>query len=467
MLKYHIQTIELNSVAASVVFASIPQDASDLVLLVSTRTTIAGTNSENVFLSANSVVQGYSNRTLFGNGVITGSSTNANNITTKTIIGTASATGVAGSGWGSSLTYIHNYTSSKNKAYSSDIIAEGNSSAQWDSIGVIASGTIPVTTGITSLAITSAGANSFTAGSTFSLYKVVKGSGLNTEVASGGVITTSGGYTIHTFNTSGTFVANRNLDVEYLVVAGGGGGGRYGGGGGAGGYRSSVPGELSGGNSASESKITLLGSTSYPVVIGAGGSGHLGDAQSGGTGIEGTSSSFSTITSVGGGGGGNYGNNSYGVGSLGGSSGGGGCTNNVTNPIASQSPVAGQGFTGGTGGYTQGVNPGAGGGGAGQAGAAGNSTGKGGAGISSSISGSSIARAGGGSGSQPSSNLSGGTGGGGTGVPNGPTVAASLIDGQANTGGGGGGTRDNPVTGLRQRAGSGGSGVVIIRYLTP
>ena len=51
-----------------------------------------------------------------------------------------------------------------------------------------------------------------------------------------------GGYTIHTFNTSGTFVANRDLTVEALVVAGGGSGsgatGTYaeGGGGGGGGY---------------------------------------------------------------------------------------------------------------------------------------------------------------------------------------------------------------------------------------
>jgi hypothetical protein len=43
----------------------------------------------------------------------------------------------------------------------------------------------------------------------------------------GGTITTSGGNTIHTFNSSGTFVvpAEASGDVEYLVIAGGGGGG--------------------------------------------------------------------------------------------------------------------------------------------------------------------------------------------------------------------------------------------------
>jgi hypothetical protein len=70
--------------------------------------------------------------------------------------------------------------------------------------------------------------------------------------ATGGTITQSGGYTIHTFTSSGNFVPTQNLTVEYLVVAGGGGGGVFGGGG-AGGYRTSVPGATSGGGASSES----------------------------------------------------------------------------------------------------------------------------------------------------------------------------------------------------------------------
>ena len=44
-------------------------------------------------------------------------------------------------------------------------------------------------------------------------------------VATGGTITTSGLYTIHTFTTSGTFTPNQSGTVDYLVVAGGGGAG--------------------------------------------------------------------------------------------------------------------------------------------------------------------------------------------------------------------------------------------------
>jgi hypothetical protein len=459
MLKYHIKTIELSSAAASIDFSSIPQTFTDLLVFCSLRGSGSGASDTAINMWFNGTTTNRSSRTLYANG------SSASSFTDGPIgfYGLVNSSMTANTFCNSSL-YIPNYAGDRNKTVSIDSTGENNATRSDMSLTV---GLWSSTAAITQVTIAPYGAFNFASGSSISLYGITRGSDGRTEVASGGVITTSGGYTIHTFNTSGTFVPNRTLDVEYLVVAGGGGGGRYGGGGGAGGYRSSVPGELSGGNSAPEPKLTLLGSTSYPVIVGAGGSGHLGDAQSGGTGIEGTSSSLSTITSVGGGGGGNYGNNSYGVGSLGGSSGGGGCTNTVTNPLVSQSPVEGQGFVGGTGGYQYFGNSGGGGGGAGQAGFAGNATGKGGAGLSSIISGSLAIRGGGGSGSQPSSTLSGGDGGGGSGIRDGATVAASLIDGQANTGGGGGGTRDNPVTGLRQRAGSGGSGVVIIRYLTP
>jgi len=43
--------------------------------------------------------------------------------------------------------------------------------------------------------------------------------------ATGGTITTSGAYTVHTFTSSGTFTPNGAETVEYLVVAGGGAGG--------------------------------------------------------------------------------------------------------------------------------------------------------------------------------------------------------------------------------------------------
>ena len=83
-------------------------------------------------------------------------------------------------------------------------------------------------------------------------------------IPSGGTVTTSGSYRIHTFTSDGNFVVPTGTtlsNVEYLVVAGGGGGGpsshgHQGGGGGAGGLRTSVVGATSGRGSSAESRVT-------------------------------------------------------------------------------------------------------------------------------------------------------------------------------------------------------------------
>ena len=116
--------------------------------------------------------------------------------------------------------------------------------------------------------------------------------------ATGGTITTSGDFKIHTFTSSGTFTVTSaggpggSNTVDYLVIAGGGGSGaEVGGGGGAGGYRESFPNPATGGLSVS--------AQGYPITVGGGGAGHSGPG--GGPGTQGSSSVFSTITSAGGG----------------------------------------------------------------------------------------------------------------------------------------------------------------------
>jgi hypothetical protein len=80
----------------------------------------------------------------------------------------------------------------------------------------------------------------------------------------------------------------------------------------------------------------------------------------------------------------------------------------------------------------------------------------GGVGLASSITGAPVSRAGGGG----ARGSAGGTGGGGPG-PN--SSNANGTPGDANTGGGGGGA--NPNNEIRT-GGAGGSGVLILRYLT-
>lgn len=274
---------------------------------------------------------------------------------------------------------------------------------------------------------------------------------------SGGTLTTSGNYRIHTFTSSGTFTNTvSNLEVEYLVIAGGGGGGSdYGGGGGAGGYRCSVSGETSGRGTSAESSLTLS-TGNKTVTVGAGGSGAtLSESE----GNQGSNSVFDTITSIGGG---------YGSGEnnkLPGGNGGSGGGTNYGNPPGGSggSGTSGQGYDGGDGvsgpSYSQG-----GGGGAGSAGANAtpSSNGNGGNGLASSITGSSITRAGGGGGGYSSDqNIAGASGGSGGGGNGGASNNGSGQNGDTNKGSGGGGAGGSASSAV---GGNGGSGIVIVRY---
>lgn len=249
--------------------------------------------------------------------------------------------------------------------------------------------------------------------------------------ATGGSVTTSGGYKIHTFTSSGTFQVTSGVqNVEYLVIGGGGGGGLAGpGGGGAGGYRCSVSGESSGGGASAESALTVT-EGNYSITVGAGGATAPNTSTHG---VNGSNSVFGSITSLGGGGGGS--GDGIALPSSGGSGGGGSYFDNGA------SGTTGQGYRGGN---SDRPSYSGGGGGAGAPGQdiTSNTSGAGGAGVTSSITGSAITRAGGGGGY---SSGAGGSGGGG----------AHGSSGQANTGGGGGGNAGG---------GNGGSGIVIIRY---
>jgi len=239
--------------------------------------------------------------------------------------------------------------------------------------------------------------------------------------------------------------------VDFLVIGGGGGGsagasGYGGGGGGAGGYRTSFG--QSGQNSSAESPMPLFLSTTYTIVVGAGGSF-----------VNGSNSSFDSVVSIGGGAGGIGRGTGTRTGASGGSGGGGG--SEALPGVDGGAGTANQGFAGGrsvdwTGDST--IQAG-GGGGAGSQGGNGGLTvaGPGGNGISSTITGVAVTRAGGGGGSTFLQTIgTGGTGGGGNGARFTPQINGT--SGSVSTGGGGGG-------GNGGTAGSGGSGVVILRTL--
>ncbi len=323
-------------------------------------------------------------------------------------------------------------------------------------------------------------------------------------VASGGTETTSpcGNYKIHTFTGPGTFTicqaagtcAPTRNNVSYLVVAGGGGAGTGcgNGGGGGGGFRE-YKAPLNGCYTASPldgnpggTSITVT-AQAYPITVGAGGAGGTGGVfypaeppAAGGS--KGNDSIFSTVTSTGGGQTlGNIASPSDATGSPGGSGGGGSHSQGVGGSGNTPSVTPSQGNDGGKSqpGPASPAPPseipgdaGSGGGGAGAAGATSGKTICGAAGATTSISASPTAYSGGGGGANRCGSTigAGGTGGGGRGGygprPS-PAAQAAGVAGTVNTGGGGGGgTAQNPNFPSRTYSdgGSGGSGIVIIRY---
>ena len=309
--------------------------------------------------------------------------------------------------------------------------------------------------------------------------------------ATGGTITEDGNFKVHTFTGPGTFTVTQlatespapayNI-VSYVVVGAGGSGGgtgtttHVGAGGGAGGFREGKNAPI---DSYTASPLNApaglpVAATGYPITIGGGGTSPGSGPARGGSGNATTFAGSSTITSAGGGGGGSLGAPGSPACRSGGSGGSGG---------GGSSQVAGAGGSGNTPPVSppqgqdgaQGVDSppdlrGGGGGGATAAGTQGSppgTTGRGGAGATTNITGSPVGYSGGGGGgatsaSGPGSSLSSPCGSGAAGGPSSaPQNGAAAVD---NKGGGGGGAGGAPSGSSNKLGGTGGSGVVILRY---
>ena len=283
--------------------------------------------------------------------------------------------------------------------------------------------------------------------------------------ATGGTKTYSGGYTIHTFNSSGTFTigAKGTRVIEWEIIGAGGAGGesgpstklqgqRVGGGGGAGGYIT---------DSLEHSPFyrQVDGSTITNIAVEVGGGG--GSAQGNPSRFDLDGNNDVAIaplfrnkkTGVSGGGlGGGYfvtfggPNNTWSGSDYSGSGGGG-----EAQSAAAGSGANGHSPNGNAGGSGATSFKGGGGGGAGGAGGNGGTNGgNGGTGTNSVC--------GGGGGGVSSGTAGTASDGGGAGSSGGTGSA-----GTANTGGGGGGSGN---TGTQTAGGNGGSGKIIIKYLT-
>ena len=437
-----IATQTLSSNTTSVIFSSIPQGYTDLVLVSSMKATGAQYGRIAVGNGTIDTNDNYSQTVLANNyGSYRYSSAGMIFIYVDSTLST--------SNYNTSITHLMNYS---NTTTYKTILNRGNeaSGSVEASVGLWRS-----TAAINIIKIYVTGDN-FASGSTFSLYGIQVGD--KAQKAQGGnIVVSSNGYMYHAFTSSGSFVPSEALTADVLVVAGGGGGGGdMAGGGGAGGLLYQTGKSLT--------------AKPYPVVIGSGGTANITDGSNVGVlATNGSDSVFGAMTAVGGGAGRNSGTAISG--GSGGGSARGGAGGSATQ--GNSDGATGYGYAGGTS-----SEQGSGGGGAGAAGSNGGvvssgAGGAGGAGFRNSVidamgaatgtgevSSSNYYFAGGGGGSARNTAGAagaGGLGGGGAGTK----AAAAATSGTRNTGGGGGGGSEN---GSVRNGGAGGSGIVIIRY---
>ena len=434
-----LDTQTLTSTAATVIFSSIPQGYTDLVLI--SRPLVTSSAYDLVVRFNGDTASNYSNTILSG----TGSSAISAKLSNQTIM-YLDYYGVIDTTQTNRIINIMNYSNST--TYKTVLSRANNAGSGTDAIV----GLWRNTAAITSLVLIAQTGGTFAAGSTFSLY------GIASEVwaakATGGTITNDVQYTYHTFTSSGTFTPTQSLTCDYLIIAGGGGGAGQGGGGGAGGYRNITGSSLS--------------ATGYAVTVGGGGAGGAADTSgSGNAGTKGSDSVFNSFTSTGGG----LGSNNYATATLGsgGSGGGAGLLDGTNSTGAGNTPSTSpsQGSNGGSG--TAGNFAAGAVGGNGSSSAAG----AGGAGSNSLSTWATVTNTGvsgfyaggGGGGSDdngyPAAGGAGGSGGGGAGRRGNATAGGA---GTANTGSGGGGSGNTSGNVNVAAGGAGGSGIVIIRY---
>jgi hypothetical protein len=171
-----IETKTLGTAAASITFTSIPQDGTDLVLMGLVRTARANANDfVDLRFNGDNTDSNYSSRVLYGNG------SSANSFTENSYIGDVNGATSTADTFSSINVYLPNYAGSTTKLGSVENVMENNAALAPQSI---VSRLWNNTAAITSMEIgfTVAGSN-LVVGSTFSLYKITKGSD--------GIVTTS------------------------------------------------------------------------------------------------------------------------------------------------------------------------------------------------------------------------------------------------------------------------------------
>jgi hypothetical protein len=174
-----IESKTLGTAQASIEFTSIPQTFTDLIFIFSTREAFASSIGSYVVGSFNSTTTGYSIRVVEGSGSSVASAAYSSGVDGR-IVGLSQAGLSTANTFANSSLYIPNYTAAINKSYSIDAVNENNATASQQDI---IAGLWSNTAAITSASFTGYFASNWVAGSTISLYGILKGSD--------GIVTTS------------------------------------------------------------------------------------------------------------------------------------------------------------------------------------------------------------------------------------------------------------------------------------
>ena len=173
-----IESKTLGSAQANIEFTSIPATFTDLVVLISGRATTAST-TENLNLRFNDSTSGYSSRLLIG--IPSGGNASSSSSTGDKMNWASMLSGATSSSntFGNGELYIPNYAASTNKSVSSTSVSEDNSVSTFL---FLTAGLWSNTAAITKITLFP-DSNNLAAGTTVSLYGVLKGSD--------GIVTTS------------------------------------------------------------------------------------------------------------------------------------------------------------------------------------------------------------------------------------------------------------------------------------
>jgi hypothetical protein len=173
-----IESKTLATATKSLEFISIPQDATDLFVVISARSTRTGSDVDDGFdVTLNNTSANYSERALrgFGSGADTLTGAASSSFTRINIPSSAATSNT----FTNSSIYIPNYTGATAKSVSIDAVMENNATL---SFMFLTAGLWNDTAAITSIKFTAQVAD-LAIGTTISLYKILKGSD--------GIVTTS------------------------------------------------------------------------------------------------------------------------------------------------------------------------------------------------------------------------------------------------------------------------------------